>query len=148
MGKVTARIDSMYVGKNVGYSRRSAESYERIFGKGATSSASSATAPAPALREATFSEGPLGLEIIWTTPPVVCSVLAGGQAHREGIKVGQIIMSVSNRSTSEALPEPVLEELMQQRPLHLTVSNGCLAPEVMTRVLAGAQLEPEASDAE
>lgn len=106
--KVLDRVSSLYVGKNFGYTRKYAESYERVFGSRKAESGSVA-----------FSRGPLGLEITWSWPPVVSGLAAGGQAERAGVEVGSTILEIGGVECHLPLPELELEDLMARRPLTL-----------------------------
>eukprot|EP00811_Abedinium_folium_P035907 NODE_8661_length_1478_cov_10.836417.p1 GENE.NODE_8661_length_1478_cov_10.836417~~NODE_8661_length_1478_cov_10.836417.p1 ORF type:complete len:281 (-),score=84.36 NODE_8661_length_1478_cov_10.836417:459-1301(-) len=72
-----------------------------------------------------FGEGPLGLEILWSMPPVVSRVLDGGAAQQRGVLQGHVLVRAGDQSfaaTSAPLADGELEALeavMQQRPLLL-----------------------------
>merc|ERR1711871_917840 len=98
--KMLDRISGMYVSKNIGYSSKYAECYERIFGKRDEQptchpeSPASTASPAESIESTTdtrasglsswdeidveFGEGSLGVEILWTTLPVITATHAEG----------------------------------------------------------------------
>jgi len=120
--KMLDKIGGMYVGKNIGYSRKYAENYARIFGERARPSVLDAARLEA--YEVTFTDGPLGLEILWSTPPSVSSVFDGSAAGEAGVEAGQAILAINGRETiTAALPEAEVEDLMGRRPLTLRLSR-------------------------
>lgn len=132
------KIGGMYVSQNFGYSKKYAESYDRVFGsRGPTteredndprgsSAASSRVVSAHgfATIDVTFAEpGPLGLEISWTVPPTVTGVSTGGIAEGSGVQVGQRLLQIGGLDTTVPLPQLAADEVMQQRPLHVRLSS-------------------------
>ncbi|CAK9019955.1 unnamed protein product [Durusdinium trenchii] len=115
------KISGMYVGKNMAVSKKVADNLEKAFGK-----AKSPGLGGPQCRDVRaveFAEGPIGLEIQWTTPPVVVGVVPGGAGENASIQKGQALLEINGCPMTEALPEMELEELMQQRPLRLAVAT-------------------------
>ena len=102
----------MYVGKNHGYSRAYAEGYERIFGaskpplrhtEGKTPSSNDDIDVAWRFATITFPEGPLGLEVTWSSPPVVTAAFPEGAAASAGICVGDIIVEANGVQVNSQL---------------------------------------------
>eukprot|EP00931_Biecheleriopsis_adriatica_P105604 TRINITY_DN80164_c0_g1_i1.p1 TRINITY_DN80164_c0_g1~~TRINITY_DN80164_c0_g1_i1.p1 ORF type:complete len:433 (-),score=87.68 TRINITY_DN80164_c0_g1_i1:48-1346(-) len=120
--KMLDKIGGMYVGKNIGYSKKYADSYDKIFGKPAQDSAPKPGGLEADFRDVEFSQGPLGLEIEWSVPPLVAAVVPGGAGERAGITAGRRLLRINGRDVTAPLPELELDHLIQQRPLCLSVS--------------------------
>lgn len=122
------KIGGMYVSKNIGYSKRYADSYGNVFGQKASTENSEAEDAADAdqdisSREVSFAEGPLGLEIEWTAPPVIVRVLPDGPGETAGLETGQQLLQINGRDVTKPLPDIELDALMTQRPLRIRVGN-------------------------
>eukprot|EP00927_Polykrikos_kofoidii_P058451 TRINITY_DN52984_c0_g1_i1.p1 TRINITY_DN52984_c0_g1~~TRINITY_DN52984_c0_g1_i1.p1 ORF type:complete len:241 (-),score=38.29 TRINITY_DN52984_c0_g1_i1:107-829(-) len=71
--------------------------------------------------------GTLGLEVLWTTPPIVTKVFPGGAADSVGIQAGHLLLRLQDRDLATkvgCLHEAEIEVLMQERPLRLRISAG------------------------
>lgn len=135
------KIGGMYVSQNFGYSKKYAESYERVFGtKSRTTeredddpsgcspgSEQVASTDGFATIDVTFARpGPLGLEISWTVPPTVTGVSTGGVAEGAGVQVGQRLLQIGGLDATVPLPQLAADEVMQQRPLHVRLSRNAV----------------------
>eukprot|EP00930_Biecheleria_cincta_P088775 TRINITY_DN78025_c0_g1_i1.p1 TRINITY_DN78025_c0_g1~~TRINITY_DN78025_c0_g1_i1.p1 ORF type:complete len:437 (-),score=66.44 TRINITY_DN78025_c0_g1_i1:11-1321(-) len=127
--EVLDKIGGMYVSKNIGYSKRYADSYGKVFGQKASTESSEAEDAADAeenhtsSREVSFTEGPLGLEIEWTAPPVIVRVFPDGPGESAGLEAGQQLLQINDRDVTKPLPDIELDALMTQRPLRIRVGN-------------------------
>lgn len=129
--KALDKISGMYVGKNVGVSRAVGDSLEKVFGKRRDGREKDAGEQCGSSWESVeFQEGPIGLEIQWTAPPVVVAVVPGGAGEAKGVQPGQAILDINGCQMMEALPELELEELMQQRPLQLRLGSTSQSPQM------------------
>lgn len=127
--KALDKISGMYVGKNVGVSRAVGDSLEKVFGKRREKDAGE-KCESSSERSVEFQEGPIGLEIQWTAPPVVVAVVPGGAGEAAFVQPGQAILDINGCQMMEALPELELEELMQQRPLQLRLGSTSTSPQM------------------
>ena len=80
----------MYVGKNLAV-RDVAKRLERIFKPDKSGEKE---------RAVEFQEGPLGLEIEWTAPPVVVALVEGGMAEALGVQVGLAVVRINEQDMS------------------------------------------------
>lgn len=115
--KMLDKFSSMYVGKNFGYSKKFADSYEQVYG--ANDRSAEDNSPSAQYTEVTFPEGRLGMEITWSTPPVVSATVPGGAAERLGVKAGSVIVQIDGQDATVPIPEYELDDLMGKRPLVL-----------------------------
>jgi C-terminal processing protease CtpA/Prc len=127
---VVNKISDMYVGKNHGYSRAYAEGYERIFGaskpplrhtEGKSPSSNDDIDVAWRFATITFPEGPLGLEVTWSSPPVVTAAFPEGAAASAGICVGDIIVEANGVQVASGGESHA--ERLAERPLSLRVAR-------------------------
>lgn len=119
--KMMDKLGNMYVGKNFGgHSRKFVDGYERVFG---AKSVKASPRQQGQHRDITFGAGPLGMEITWSTPPVITATVAGGAAHLAGVKDGSVIRQINGRDATTPIPELELDDLMQQRPLVFRLSS-------------------------
>eukprot|EP00929_Paragymnodinium_shiwhaense_P006200 TRINITY_DN10915_c0_g1_i1.p1 TRINITY_DN10915_c0_g1~~TRINITY_DN10915_c0_g1_i1.p1 ORF type:complete len:273 (-),score=68.00 TRINITY_DN10915_c0_g1_i1:46-864(-) len=69
--------------------------------------------------------GPLGMEVLWTVPPVITKVEPGSAAASAGLQMGHIVLALNGADTSAApLSEDQMDEHMTTRPLRLRVTLG------------------------
>merc|ERR1712159_324754 len=67
-----------------------------------------------------LGEGKLGVEILWSWPPVVTSVAPNAPVADAGLEPGCFLLEVNGRSVSNEVPEAELDALMMKRPLTLS----------------------------
>eukprot|EP00445_Apocalathium_hangoei_P089454 CAMPEP_0204205744 /NCGR_PEP_ID=MMETSP0361-20130328/70557_1 /ASSEMBLY_ACC=CAM_ASM_000343 /TAXON_ID=268821 /ORGANISM="Scrippsiella Hangoei, Strain SHTV-5" /LENGTH=408 /DNA_ID=CAMNT_0051169055 /DNA_START=37 /DNA_END=1260 /DNA_ORIENTATION=- len=135
--KMVDRLSNMYVGKNHGFDRKYAKSYERVFG------AVEKEVAADVEQDVLFGRGPLGMEIEWSMPPVVTAVVEGGAAHKAGVRADSVITHINGVDASLPMPDLELDELMQWRPLRLQL----IARTAYSKEIQGERAELKPADA-